>query len=230
MWFFGDKNLKSYKDSAEDYICTPINPPKWCADQLEAVRDFLYGYEANTFVCGGFASAVGGFSKEFGDVDIYCVNEVIYDALAEKMAELGKVDIVKFEGKLTKGFIHIDIDKKKGKKDYLKIDLIHRSGYQGVEQITEEFDMNWTMIGLDLKAYQVVYHPDVTSDKLILNEDVEIGASLEHEEEMAFEYTLKRAMKYMTRRDGSEDPDKIGDMIRKYTKNQIKELNKRHAY
>jgi len=121
-------------------------------------------------VAGGFPAYLAGFTREYGDVDIFFTNiDVRFDIIESIPFVDGHfVDCGEYSTK----------DIFKGELDGTTFQLIMLpKDYTTLESLLDDFDFNWCQVGLDLVENMLVYHPEANAKHFVINERRYIGHS-----------------------------------------------------
>jgi hypothetical protein len=125
------------------------------------------------FVAGGFASYFAGITKEYGDIDLFCLDENAFDTIAERIqgdplcvAQHGDDNPTTVE---SRGYGRI----LKFRYEGIKFDLVdssakpiqdpetgktHIENPENIRDLLSLFDFNWAMTGIDFARSVVVCH------------------------------------------------------------------------
>lgn len=146
---------------------------------LSYVRDIIPQELRNdVFVAGGFACCFAGVTKQYEDIDLFCTTSKAFDAM---------VDIVRhYELKIKTDYVYSFIH------EGFKFDLVNTCEEQspGVNELLTLFDLNWSMVGIDLAQNIITCH-DTTLSTIPQVNPSRIDICLEK--------TIKRITKYKDR-------------------------------
>lgn len=188
-WFSKKKSLKlelekwdvQDKDFITDSLYDYDSP--YLKSILLDVREMIPGkYYDQVFVGGGFASHLAGITNEHNDVDIFCVTESAFEAVSKLI--INDKDPDRFQqatlgsnttplAVMERGYGRI----LKFASNGVKYDLVDATLQINIEpdrtpsilNLLRAFDLNWSMVAIDLAGNTITCHRESLSDKPRIN-------------------------------------------------------------
>lgn len=206
------------KLSDETFMRMSLDDIEWLDDNIEddacrrildeEMPRILDGYADVTFLAGGFPAFVLGRTNNFSDIDVFCSSPDIYDELRQFEASGVEETIPgrRTQFVLQKGILNVQIDLVNvvGGLEYFGIE-IPEGGIRSVEDVLRTFDINWSLVGIDLNTRDIVFHESSSNPLPYFNER-RIGLN-----------SSKRLQKYADRlKYKSKDTDLITSLAIKY--------------
>lgn len=157
--------FKSYENTDNDFVSRPLGEivPVHAKQTIAHLEDLLRGYENSAFVCGGFPSWLSGQTPQYGDIDIFCVNRTVFEAILSRVDQSNRVaKCERFVYGCTFNGLNIDIICLQDAKEvgWFRGLLGKQPKTMTIENVLETFDLSWSMVGIDFISQELVYHAD----------------------------------------------------------------------
>lgn len=155
--------IKPYEQE-DDFISRPLSEvvPVQAKLTVDHLRDLIKGYENGAFVCGGYPSWLLGLTKQYGDIDIFCVNRSVFEAILARVDPVKVTKSERFVYGCTYEGLEIDVICMQDAKEvgWFRGLLGKQPKAMTIENVMETFDLSWSMVGIDFNADELVYHAD----------------------------------------------------------------------